>query len=417
MALHEKRREHPNDQEVYHYAMLISVIIPSHNKFPQNLLTLFSLEQQTVPPNQYEVILIDDASSDSTSDIPHNWSFPYRLRLLKLPVNAGRPAARNAGIRIAEGEIVIFLDAEVLVEPGFLESHLSLHQQDSRLLASGVLTMKGVYTQLDPGFNAGQLNEAYRLLSQQPSLHSFWNDFIATGKPQQLFGREEIHRGAFRTLAVQKPFEAHYEEEILQLHGDRLLGFHLPWLISHTGNLSVARTVFQQFGLFEEYSGYGWDDLELGYRLHLQGFRFAHIRHPYVYHQEHPVYPSVNIEAQTNFFLFQQKYRQISLLVLLLCYIPNPMRIHHVHLVLDEVYRLDAESSGIYLPLIGTFRSMLEAAGYLLRFNQPVSNLLTHAGCPPGSPGREHFEAQRSALAVSGRWSMLREALHRLIVL
>ncbi|WP_176444858.1 glycosyltransferase family 2 protein [Paenibacillus herberti] len=395
----------------------ISVIIPSRNKFPQNLLTLFSLENQTLPPYQYEVILIDDASSDATSTIPELWKFPFRLRLLRLQANLGRPAARNAGIRMAKGKILIFLDAEILVEPGFLESHLLLHQQDNRLLASGVLTMKGAYTQLDPGFNEVQLQEAYTLLKPQPAFHPAYEKFIKTGQGQLLLGREDIKKGVYRQLAVQKVHEALYEDEILQRHGDRLQGFHLPWLISHTGNLSVARTAFQQHGYFEEYSGYGWDDLEFGYRLFRQGYRFAHIRYPFTYHQEHPVSPSVGNEAHTNFYLFQQKYRQISLLVLLLLYIPSPMSFHQVNLVLDEIYRLDAESVGLYLPLIGVMRSMLEAAGYLLRFGQPISHLLTHAGLPPDSVKRADFEAQRSALAASGRWSMLGEALNRLLAL
>ncbi|QJC53929.1 glycosyltransferase [Paenibacillus albicereus] len=393
-----------------------SIILPSRDKHPLVLLTLFALERQSVPPDRYEVIVVDDASSDLTSGIPAAWSFPYRLRLLRSEAVLGRPAARNAGISVAEGEVLIFLDAEVLVGPGFVESHLRLHEQDGQLLASGVLTMKSAYTYLHPGFSAAQVQQAYGLIHPRPRHHAAWEAFMAGGGPQLLFSREDIHAEAYRELAFAKPMEAVYEAEILQRFGDRLAGFHLPWLISHTGNLSVRRSAFELHGRFEEYEGYGWDDLELGYRLYRQGYRFAHIREPAVYHQEHPVAPSVAGEAQENFFRFQQKYRELSLLVLLLLYLSAPMSFsfHQAHLVLDEAYRLDAESAGLYLPMLGTLRSMLEAAGYLLRHGQTPSHLAAHAGCPPGSPARAHFEAQRSAIAASGRWPMLVEALARL---
>ncbi|MGN7454252.1 glycosyltransferase family 2 protein [Paenibacillus pasadenensis] len=394
--------------------MRASIILPCRDKHPLVLLTLFALERQTVPPDCYEVILVDDASSDATPGIPAAWSFPYRLRLLRSEAGLGRPAARNAGIRIAEGEVLIFLDAEVLVGPGFVESHLRLHEQDGQLLASGVLTMKGAYTHLHPGFSAEQVQQAYSLIFPRPRHHAAWEAFMGGGGPQLLLGREDIHAEAYVELSFAKPMEAVFEAEILQRFGDRLTGFHLPWLISHTGNLSVRRAAFERCGLFEEYEGYGWDDLELGYRLFRQGYRFAHIREPAVYHQEHPVAPSVGREAQENFFRFQQKYRDISLLVLLLLYLPAPMSFYQAHLVLDEVYRLDAESAGIYLPLLGTMRSMLEAAGYLLRHGQQPAHLAAHAGCPPGSAERAHFEAQRAAIAASGRWPTLVEALARL---
>lgn len=147
-----------------------SIILPCRDKHPLVLLTLFALERQTVPPDCYEVILVDDASSDATPGIPAAWSFPYRLRLLRSEAGLGRPAARNAGIRIAEGEVLIFLDAEVLVGPGFVESHLRLHEQDGQLLASGVLTMKGAYTHLHPGFSAEQVQQAYSLIFPAPAI-------------------------------------------------------------------------------------------------------------------------------------------------------------------------------------------------------------------------------------------------------
>ncbi len=93
----------------------VSIIIPTYNKFPLNLLTLYSLENQTYDSSKFEVILVDDGSTDSTLSIADNYLFPFHFKYIRVPQNIGRPAARNTGIRAAKGRWIIFLDAEILV--------------------------------------------------------------------------------------------------------------------------------------------------------------------------------------------------------------------------------------------------------------------------------------------------------------
>lgn len=398
-------------------AIEASIVIPTYNRYPLNLLTLFSLEAQTYDPSRFEVVLVDDASTDATSTILERHQFPFEIQYIRLPHNVGRPRARNIGIGAARGTHLIFLDAEILVDPGFVEAHMSLHLQHDRLVAGGVLALKRVYTRVDPGFSPEQQQDMISRLQQVPDLYAKWQATAHLPDPPPLFDRQAILEGRFRDMAFPTAHAEYAEVEVFQRYGDRFQGFHLPWIMSSTGNLSVPRAAIEQYGAFEEYDGYGWDDIELGYRLYLQGYQFAHIRHVGSYHQEHPVGPANMAEAKHNFFRFQQKYKEISLLVYLLAHIPGIFSLNQVNMLLDELYRIGVhEHPYRFVLLTGTLRSMLEAVGYLDRFDQPITNLLQHAGITSPSPAYDQFIAELKALEETGGYPHVTTAIHKLMI-
>ena len=74
-----------------------SVVMPTYNKRRFLELTLTSFFNQTYPVNQYEVIVIDDGSTDDTNEFLSQCHPPFTLK--KIPQeNKGRSAARNTGI-------------------------------------------------------------------------------------------------------------------------------------------------------------------------------------------------------------------------------------------------------------------------------------------------------------------------------
>jgi glycosyltransferase involved in cell wall biosynthesis len=93
---------------------MISVIVPAHNEEAYLGRTLEALQGQSYP--RYEVIVIANACSDSTASLAQNCCD----RLVVLP-QKGISHARNVGARIARGDILLFLDADTLLEPGALE--------------------------------------------------------------------------------------------------------------------------------------------------------------------------------------------------------------------------------------------------------------------------------------------------------
>lgn len=96
--------------------MKFSVIIPVYNKAPYVKMTIESVLAQTL--SDFEVIVIDDGSSDGSGDIVAAISDP-RVCLVHQR-NAGVSAARNFGIRLAKGDWVAFLDADDWLHPHYL---------------------------------------------------------------------------------------------------------------------------------------------------------------------------------------------------------------------------------------------------------------------------------------------------------
>ncbi|MDA8141155.1 MAG: glycosyltransferase [Desulfobacteraceae bacterium] len=94
---------------------MISVIIPAYNAEKTIAACLESLIRQSLPVTAYEVIVVDDGSSDATAQIIQR--FPVTLIRQK---NQGPAAARNAGAEAARGDIIVFTDSDCELEELFL---------------------------------------------------------------------------------------------------------------------------------------------------------------------------------------------------------------------------------------------------------------------------------------------------------
>jgi len=93
----------------------ISVVIPTYNRKDLLLETLQSLRTQSLPSSSFEVIVVNDGSNDGTDEMLRYFTgkAPFKLSTITQQ-NRGPAAARNAGIRLAKGEIVAFTDDDCL---------------------------------------------------------------------------------------------------------------------------------------------------------------------------------------------------------------------------------------------------------------------------------------------------------------
>ncbi|MBU1006040.1 MAG: glycosyltransferase [Candidatus Omnitrophica bacterium] len=97
--------------------MLISVIIPTYNKKSLLLKTLKCLERQTLPKNLYEILIIDDGSTDGTDGQIKKYAGENKnVKYFKKP-HSGPGDSRNLGLKHARGEIIAFTDDDCVV-PG-----------------------------------------------------------------------------------------------------------------------------------------------------------------------------------------------------------------------------------------------------------------------------------------------------------
>ncbi|HEX8563947.1 MAG TPA: glycosyltransferase family 2 protein [Flavobacterium sp.] len=102
---------------------LVSIVTPSFNSEKFITATISSVQDQTV--SDWEMIIVDDCSWDSTTEIVSRIAAQdLRIKLIKLATNSGPAVARNTGINIAAGRYLTFLDADDIWFPDFIESSI-----------------------------------------------------------------------------------------------------------------------------------------------------------------------------------------------------------------------------------------------------------------------------------------------------
>ena len=97
---------------------MISVVLPTHNRAHFLPGAIQSVLRQSY--QNFELIVVDDASTDETPDVMRTFS-DERLRYIRLPTNRGPSGARNAGIREARADLIAFLDDDDEYYPQMLE--------------------------------------------------------------------------------------------------------------------------------------------------------------------------------------------------------------------------------------------------------------------------------------------------------
>lgn len=199
----------------------ISVVIPTYQRGPSVCRALRALSQQTLPPEDFEVVVSVDGSTDGTLAAVRALDLPFSLTALAHP-NRGRAAACNAGAAAAIGDWIVFLDDDMEPVPGFLAAHR--HRQ------------RGT-----PGL--GVLGAAPVVLR-------------STDSPAVRYTGAKFNR---HLEALATP------------------GRRLGLRDFYSGNFSVARETFLRVGGFDEdFRRYGNEDLELSIRLARAGVTFVY---------------------------------------------------------------------------------------------------------------------------------------------
>ncbi len=186
--------------------LFISIIIPVYNgadTIGECLRAVYRLNH-----THYEVIVVDDHSSDNTLDI--TGEFPCQT--ISLPAHAGVSAARNRGASASQGEILFFLDSDILVEPDTLD----------RIAAT---------------------------LAVRPGISGLFCSYQKDTVPQNF-------------TSVYKNFLHHYTHQTSNEQATTFCG----------GFGAIKREVFFKIGEFDE-SHHSMEDVDLGYRLYQSGYK------------------------------------------------------------------------------------------------------------------------------------------------
>jgi len=144
---------------MWSYLIKVSVIIPTYNEEKGIARTLRRLSSQTLPREEYEIIVVDGNSKDKTREIAANYAD-------KVLLQKGRAVggARNDGVEVARGSIVVHTDADAVPPEDWLERILSLFGDGVVAVCGpdGPLEASAKYRVLYMGINAFSFI-AYRL--------------------------------------------------------------------------------------------------------------------------------------------------------------------------------------------------------------------------------------------------------------
>lgn len=238
----------------------ISIIIGSYNQ--KNIIkkVLEGYDSQTMP-EPFELIVSDSKSNDGTKEIldaykPKNPNFIYRYLI---EANSGKAQARNRGVMAANADLIIISDSDMIPDNRLVETHYNAQKE----------------TKTPSCFEGVTLNMT----------HLHW--------PPE---KDKVY-----------PYiTAGYKD-----------GAKLGWYYFLTGNLSFPKTLFEEEGGFDEsFKNYGWEDLELGYRLSKNNIPLKYLKNAINYHY-HVLTHDEEIERNTlkgdSARLFLKKHPELKL--------------------------------------------------------------------------------------------------------
>jgi GT2 family glycosyltransferase len=207
-----------------------SVVVPTYNRLDMLVRVLDALDAQSGAP-AFEVIVIDDGSRDDTRRIMEERTArreaaggtPYGLTF-RTQANAGPGRARNHGVALAAGKIVVFIGDDTVPEPQFLAEHARVHREsgDDRLLACLGYT----------GWPRGERVTAFM---------DYLNDFGLQ------FGYKLIKDGDI-----------------------------VPFNFFYTSNISIDRDLLAAHPFDMSFPAAAWEDIELAYRLDALGLEIRY---------------------------------------------------------------------------------------------------------------------------------------------
>lgn len=212
--------------------MRFSLVVPFLNESRWLPRTLAALERQTLPATEFELLFVDNGSTDGSATIVA----AYRQVRILFESRRDPYLARNRGIEAAQGEYIIFLDADCPPEPNWLEAlHAAIERAPADILIGALLYPEGVSLTL----------RAYEAYYNQKLA---W--LIANGKTRHYFGHAGnmvFRREVFASCGLFKPMPIVGDTEmihrLLAQRPDALIRFVPEACVVHAEVDSVWNTL------------------------------------------------------------------------------------------------------------------------------------------------------------------------------
>lgn len=219
----------------------VSIVIPTRNRAEKLKGCLERLREQEF--KNFEVVVVDDGSSDNTKEVIKNFSGLEIQYIYQEHIQQG--AARNRGIKNARGKYVAFIGDDIYPETLWLSEHMKVHEQNKGIAVLG-----------------------FTLWPREWKINAFMK-YLAPNGPQFNYG---IIKDAN----------------------------NCGWDFFLTSNISLERIWFEKDMFDENFRGWGYEDLELGYRLEKRGLRIVFNAKAIAYHHHYYDNPEPFLKMQKN---------------------------------------------------------------------------------------------------------------------
>ncbi|MGI5283453.1 glycosyltransferase family 2 protein [Nonomuraea polychroma] len=196
----------------------VSVVIPAYGGQDKLDLVLAALARQTYPAELTEVIVVDNGS---TPPLRLSADRPARTRLM-VCTKPGRAVARNAGLAAATGDVIHWLDSDVVLTPGAIEAHMRWHHAAPYVVVTGYIRFTSAEV---PARLPGDLEKHF----EPAEPHAWIVDLVErtnglTDNPQRPFS---LHVGGATSVNARLVAAAGPMDEELILGQDTEMGYRL----------------------------------------------------------------------------------------------------------------------------------------------------------------------------------------------
>ncbi len=232
----------------------VTVVVPYYQAPEALALTLAALEGQTYPRDLFEVVVVDDGSDPPLAPVCDS---PLAVRVVHQPDRGfGLARARNTGARAAEGEILAFLDCDMMPEAGWLAAHARWHHAASDVLSIGFRAHVEA-VDLDPAAVRSRPGSLADLFEGRPVERPEWIDFHMARTADLTAWSEDLFR------------------------------------VVTGGNFGISRRFYDLVGGFDEtFTQWGAEDIEFGFRAFTRGGVLVPVRDAFCWHQGPGAAPS-----------------------------------------------------------------------------------------------------------------------------
>ncbi|MFN4152428.1 MAG: glycosyltransferase, partial [Candidatus Sericytochromatia bacterium] len=243
----------------------VSIVMPVYNRENNLFYCLDALTKQSF--KDFEVIITDDGSTDNTKKVVDKFRNKLNIRYTYAGENKGFRAARarNIGLQKVRGELVIFLDSDIVTPKNYIEEHIKVHKKYDEIVVNSFVYRMKTYKEDDLGLEPFEFIKKHR---------ENLNDDI---------------KYEFHVFDKEEPIEE---------------GYYLD-----SNSLSIKAKHIIDEGFDESFVGWGHEDTELGYRFISKNFKFLFIKNNCEsYHIHHYISPQKDDETAVNWKRLTTKY-------------------------------------------------------------------------------------------------------------